>query len=327
MSTGNNIKNFTAIDIEKYHKGLLSAKEQHELEKAALDDPFLADALEGYALPGTNATDDIAELKSRLAEKLEKGKLVTMGSDRKTSFPWLRIAAMLILVAGAALLVYQFAFNTKKDNIANLEPKNAVNKVATDSSRPAQPITTENSSTAPTTDEQRKDKPSPGLVKNEDRLETASGKGGTVGETKSDSASAASSFYKFNTNTVTTAPAKPVDEKVNGDVADLKKNNRNDNAAKEEAKLKTGSDDTKREAAGSGIISPAANQALENRTLYNNQKAINQQYNTNVFRGRVTDAGNNGLPFASPIFIRHLLLQTGDPESCGSRPSPRRRCR
>ncbi len=58
MATDNNIKNFTAADIEKYHKGLLSAKERHDLEKAALDDPFLADALEGYAVAGENVSAD-----------------------------------------------------------------------------------------------------------------------------------------------------------------------------------------------------------------------------------------------------------------------------
>ena len=34
-------------DIEKYRKGLLTEKEMHLLEKRALSDPFLADALEG----------------------------------------------------------------------------------------------------------------------------------------------------------------------------------------------------------------------------------------------------------------------------------------
>src|SRR6185436_10080379 len=101
MSTGNNIKNFTAADIEKYHKGLLSAKERHDLEKGALDDPFLADALEGYAVAGENASADIIELQKRLAEKLGSGKVVAMKTGGKTSFPWLRAAALLVIVAGA----------------------------------------------------------------------------------------------------------------------------------------------------------------------------------------------------------------------------------
>ena len=74
MAIEKNIKTFTASDIQKYHNGLLSAKEMHEMEKAALDDPFLADALEGYAMPGVNVVSDIADLKNRLAERTERTK-------------------------------------------------------------------------------------------------------------------------------------------------------------------------------------------------------------------------------------------------------------
>ena len=40
-------------DIERYSKGELSPAEMHELERKALSDPFLADALEGYAHTAT----------------------------------------------------------------------------------------------------------------------------------------------------------------------------------------------------------------------------------------------------------------------------------
>ena len=69
MSEGNHIEKFSAAVIEKYHKGLLTAKEMHELEKAALEDPFLADALEGYALPDIATATDLQDLKNRLDEK------------------------------------------------------------------------------------------------------------------------------------------------------------------------------------------------------------------------------------------------------------------
>src|SRR5436189_3076172 len=98
MANDSDIKNFTAVDIEKYHKGLLSAKERHDLEKAALDDPFLADALEGYAVAGENVSANIIDLQKRLAEKLEPGKVITMKKGGKTSFPWLRAAALVIIV-------------------------------------------------------------------------------------------------------------------------------------------------------------------------------------------------------------------------------------
>lgn len=41
----------SAEEIRKYLSGELSSKEAHRLEKMALDDPFLADALEGFAEP------------------------------------------------------------------------------------------------------------------------------------------------------------------------------------------------------------------------------------------------------------------------------------
>ena len=116
MANDNNIKTFTAADIEKYHKGLLSAKQMHDLEKAALDDPFLADALEGYAVTGVDTTNDIAALKKRLAEKTEGAKVIPLSADRRKAFPWLRVAAAVVIIAGSALFATQFLFNKKTDN-------------------------------------------------------------------------------------------------------------------------------------------------------------------------------------------------------------------
>ena len=39
---------YTARDIEQYLAGNLSPLQMHAMEKAALDDPFLAEAMEGY---------------------------------------------------------------------------------------------------------------------------------------------------------------------------------------------------------------------------------------------------------------------------------------
>ena len=124
MSKDSNIKSYTATDIEKYHKGLLSPREMHDLEKAALDDPFLADALEGYAVSGINATADIAELKKRLSDRTEENrKVIPLAAPSRSSFPWLRAAAMLVLVLGAAFLVYQFGFNKNSSPLAKSENK------------------------------------------------------------------------------------------------------------------------------------------------------------------------------------------------------------
>ena len=90
---------FNSDDIRRYLEGRMSPEEMHRMEKAALDDPFLADAMEGYQLnPDLIVKSDIAELKERLTER-------TLPSE-KTSFGWWRIAALLILVLGASTAVW-----------------------------------------------------------------------------------------------------------------------------------------------------------------------------------------------------------------------------
>ena len=65
---GQNDKLYTADDIMRYHSGLMPETEMHALEKAALEDPFLADALEGY-LNTSIPKEDLAEIRERLSKK------------------------------------------------------------------------------------------------------------------------------------------------------------------------------------------------------------------------------------------------------------------
>src|SRR5688572_19163710 len=115
MEEGNNIKKYSAADIEKYWKGELSRSEMNALEKAALDDPFLADALEGYQHT-SSASGDIVLLNQKLDERVSgSAKLIPMGSRR---LPWLRVAAAVVIIAGLALLVSQFLLDNKEKTIA-----------------------------------------------------------------------------------------------------------------------------------------------------------------------------------------------------------------
>ena len=50
----NDNNHFSAEYIRKYLEGKLPADEMHALEKAALDDPFLADAIEGMSMAFEN---------------------------------------------------------------------------------------------------------------------------------------------------------------------------------------------------------------------------------------------------------------------------------
>jgi hypothetical protein len=111
MSSKNN--GFTASDIERYHTGKMSPEERHALEKAALDDPFLADAIEGYAFTST-PTSDLAKIQSRLDEKLDQKKVVPLFQR----YRWLSVAALFIIIAGTGWLVYDISKKSSQPSVA-----------------------------------------------------------------------------------------------------------------------------------------------------------------------------------------------------------------
>jgi len=118
VSEEKNIKTYTATDIEKYWKGKLGIAEMHAIEKAAMDDPLLADALEGYKNT-SNVADDIDTLHDRLDKRVLAAVPVIAIKEKK--LPWLKVAAAVIVISGLALLVQQLVLNKKESSIANVE--------------------------------------------------------------------------------------------------------------------------------------------------------------------------------------------------------------
>lgn len=104
---------YTAADFERYHSGKMSEHEMHALEKAALNDPFLADALEGYVFTN-NPVKDIADIHGRLLSKKEEKKVFIIAKQNT----WFRIAALFILIAGIGYLAYQLNFNRENNLLA-----------------------------------------------------------------------------------------------------------------------------------------------------------------------------------------------------------------
>ncbi len=84
--------------IIKYKKGELSPEQMHALEKKALADPFLGEALEGIEnVSVEELTSDISTIEKNIFRK------------RKTIlFTPLRIAAGILLVTASVFIVYQF---------------------------------------------------------------------------------------------------------------------------------------------------------------------------------------------------------------------------
>ena len=114
-------KKYTAKDFERYHSGSMPDSEMYDLENAALQDPFVSDALEGFAL-SSSAQKDMEELRERLFEK-EKNKSATPVYSL-TLNSWWRIAALFIVIAGAGILFYKININSKQNIIAKVDDKN-----------------------------------------------------------------------------------------------------------------------------------------------------------------------------------------------------------
>ncbi|MGN6293248.1 MAG: carboxypeptidase-like regulatory domain-containing protein [Chitinophagaceae bacterium] len=280
MQGDNNHISFTADDIRKYHEGKLTPAEMHALEKAALEDPFLADALEGYASEGVNLPADTDELKRRLAERLEEKdkKVIPLAAPSK-SFGWLRAAAMIVAIAGAGLLVYKLGFDRKEKNIAQTTTQERSQDTA---------ATIANDSNAKTTTvaaaemkpDAAKDSPA-----------------GTVQHNTTDQTAKQSA--PPTTAPVQAAPQAKLEEKAAETTA------LNDEMA---AKIKA---DSTRNAESLVALQQNRSQAQYNysvlpkedvaRNVSSAAKSRRTQafIQNNIFRGKVTDEQNNPLPFAN----------------------------
>lgn len=81
----------------------MNAAEMHAFEQAMMDDPMLADAVDGYqAVVGKRDINaDLAELKTKLNPEKENGKVIG-GFFR----PWMRMAAAIVIIGSSAVALY-----------------------------------------------------------------------------------------------------------------------------------------------------------------------------------------------------------------------------
>jgi hypothetical protein len=136
MSTNGhpNKETWGAPDFERYYKGSMPASERHALEKAALDDPFLQDALDGYAF----AADPLPTLENlRQQLQVTNKPVAKIVWFRQKNFQRLiRVAAILLITGAVTVLLFNnndeenptLANNTTQNNIAR--PDTAATKAA-----------------------------------------------------------------------------------------------------------------------------------------------------------------------------------------------------
>lgn len=290
---------FTAADIAAYHQGRLSAKEMHALERAALEDPFLADALEGYQPSNVTVQTDLSELTTRLNTRIheEDHRAVSPGF----SIPWLKVAAMIVVIAGAALMIYYFGQNSKNEQSLAKVDKNENKTVATGSGSTivdsaintpvADSISSTNSNLLGTSSNQ---------IALTDTLVTNKWSGITSTETEKDRADSLTVVpVQIQTNVYAISEAKKKEEALDREIAEQRSKellaaSKARKQSEEPAKKVYDSEQYK--AAPTASNNGLLNNKNNNDSFKNDNRS---NYSYNVFRGRITDNANNPLPFVN----------------------------
>jgi len=91
-------------DLEKYLKGHLGNEAKHSLEKEALDDPFLDEAMEGASAFKNVFADDLQGLEERISQK-------------KKNILWLQIAASVLIIISVSVVVWFVSLNAPQETL------------------------------------------------------------------------------------------------------------------------------------------------------------------------------------------------------------------
>ncbi len=92
--------------IRRYLAGELDNKAMHALEKQALDDPFLAEALDGYAERKPDQRVHLADLNKRLEMRVQDRE-EKRGMVFRLNYRWMAAAGVLLLVGIGMLWISQ----------------------------------------------------------------------------------------------------------------------------------------------------------------------------------------------------------------------------
>lgn len=112
-------KKFKVKNLKDYIQGNKKGKKAHDLEREAMQDPFLQDALEGYDLVEGNHINTIDKLKNQILKKTEKKKIYT--------YYYIAASIIILFFIGA----YFFMNNTNKENKMFVNHTTSKNEVIT----------------------------------------------------------------------------------------------------------------------------------------------------------------------------------------------------
>ena len=105
--------NYTARDIEQYVAGNMTARQMHDMEKAALNDPFLAEAMEGYeTVKDKEWNNHLVALREEITRKGTVAKVIPLHRSKSN---WWKTAAAVLIIGSGVTLTFIFNNNKKED--------------------------------------------------------------------------------------------------------------------------------------------------------------------------------------------------------------------
>lgn len=126
---------YTARDIDQYLAGNLSPQQMHAMEKAALHDPFLAEAMEGYeAMQDKEWNNHLVTLREAISKKGSQAKVIPL---HKSKNQWWKAAAAVLLIGGTAL--FTLLLNNKEEKTNNTQTAQTINTETDNFNMPADP--------------------------------------------------------------------------------------------------------------------------------------------------------------------------------------------
>ena len=271
LSEEKKYKNYTAADIEKYHRGLLSPREMNDLEKAALDDPFLADALEGYGATAVNVSTDLSDLGKKMEERISDSRVIGLAPST-TSFKWWQLAAAVVVLGGLGYFIYQLSADNKNRDVAvtmeEKKPTGPLSPIKADSNRPASVEMT-------------------GVVANHKQVDT---------QAKSTVAKNA-----------TVLPESNLDSNKKDVTVEMPKPSLHYKAVNDSININQPVSGVSAPAAMEKRSAISDNKQTEGYLSLKKEAVPNNQQRANYFNGRVRDANNNPLPFANITITRNNI--------------------
>lgn len=124
MAEENIYNNYSFTDIQRYLSGSMTPAEMHAIEKAALEDPFLADAIEGYrSTDAETALQHLNQIEAALYGEHADAKIISINKNKRNRWRLLLSIAATALFAIAGIYLFSKTNGNNKNTLAQVEKK------------------------------------------------------------------------------------------------------------------------------------------------------------------------------------------------------------